>query len=128
MIAADTSTVAAFLQGEKAADTELLKHAIEDEALVLPPVVIAELFSSPKLPEDAKATLLEIPTIPIEAEFWAKAGEARATLLKAGKKARLADTLIAVSCIQHGIPLIARDGDYRHFAKHFGLDLRPKGK
>lgn len=75
MIAADTSTIVAFLQGENAADTRLLKQAIDDEILILPPVVIAELFSSPKLSKDAKATLPEIPTIPIKLDYWAKAGQ-----------------------------------------------------
>jgi predicted nucleic acid-binding protein len=35
----------------------------------------------------------------------------------------LADALIAQSCIDHEISLIARDGDFRHFAKHCGLKL-----
>jgi predicted nucleic acid-binding protein len=30
---------------------------------------------------------------------------------------RLADTLIAQSCIDHHVPLITRDVDFRHFAK-----------
>jgi len=34
----------------------------------------------------------------------------------------LADTLIAQICIDHDVPLITRDKDFRHFAKH-GLRL-----
>jgi predicted nucleic acid-binding protein len=37
--------------------------------------------------------------------------------------ARLLDALIAQSCIDHDVMLIARDDDFRHFAKHCGLKL-----
>jgi predicted nucleic acid-binding protein len=35
----------------------------------------------------------------------------------------LPDTLIAQSCIDHDVALIARDEDFRHFAEHCGLRL-----
>jgi predicted nucleic acid-binding protein len=35
----------------------------------------------------------------------------------------LGDALIAQSCIDHDVPLITRDTDFRHFAKHCGLKL-----
>jgi predicted nucleic acid-binding protein len=44
-------------------------------------------------------------------------------LLGKGLKARLGDALVAQACIDHNIPLIARDGDFRHFVKHCGLKL-----
>jgi predicted nucleic acid-binding protein len=37
-------------------------------------------------------------------------------------KARLGDALIAQSCIDHGIPLLTRDRDFRNFAAA-GFDL-----
>jgi predicted nucleic acid-binding protein len=39
------------------------------------------------------------------------------------RKARLGDALIAQSCIDHGIPLLTRDRDFRAFAAAAGLDL-----
>jgi len=33
-------------------------------------------------------------------------------------------TLIAQSCIDHHVPLITRDGDFRPFARYAGLTLR----
>ncbi len=33
--------------------------------------------------------------------------------------------MIAVYVLDHGMPLIARDGDYRHFVERFGLILKP---
>jgi predicted nucleic acid-binding protein len=38
-------------------------------------------------------------------------------------RARLADTLIAQSCIDHGVRLVTRDADFRHFARIGGLRL-----
>ena len=40
MIAADTSTWIAFLQGDKGADIELLDLALRDQQVVMPPVVL----------------------------------------------------------------------------------------
>lgn len=126
MIGVDTSSFVAFLGGEDGADVDLLKRAIINEILVIPPVVVAELFSARDLPAEVKATIIDIPKMSILPGFWERVGEARATLLKAGKKARLADTMIAVFCLDHRMPLIARDCDYRHFVEHFDLDLQPK--
>lgn len=38
-------------------------------------------------------------------------------------KPKLADTLIAQCCIDADTPLIARDGDFRHFERWCGLRL-----
>jgi predicted nucleic acid-binding protein len=39
------------------------------------------------------------------------------------RKARLGDAWIAQSSIEHGIPLLTRDRDFRAFADAAGLDL-----
>ncbi len=66
---------------------------------------------------------LGIPILDIKQGYWQRAGNTRAKLLNKGLKARLADTLIAQSCIDHRIPLITRDDDFRHFVKHCELKL-----
>jgi predicted nucleic acid-binding protein len=38
-------------------------------------------------------------------------------------RARLADSLIAQSCIDHGVRLVTRNDDFRHFSRHGGLRL-----
>jgi hypothetical protein len=48
MIAADTSTWIAFLEGEKGEDVDLLDRALEDRQVLMPPVVLTELLSDPK--------------------------------------------------------------------------------
>jgi predicted nucleic acid-binding protein len=45
-------------------------------------------------------------------------------VIGAGFKAKLADTLIAQSCLDHDVPLITRDGDFRHFVA-LGLRVLP---
>ncbi|HEX4138190.1 MAG TPA: hypothetical protein VHY84_26510 [Bryobacteraceae bacterium] len=50
MIAADTSTWIAFLQGDRGKDAQLLDKALEDRQVLMIPVVLTELLSDPKLP------------------------------------------------------------------------------
>lgn len=126
MIAVDTSSFVAFLSGEEAEDTALITQAIKDEVLILPPFVVTELCSARSISDETKAVISELPRLTIPDGFWEKAGEMRATILKAGKKARTLDSMIAASCVVHDIALIARDGDYRHFVEHFRLKLLPE--
>jgi predicted nucleic acid-binding protein len=51
------------------------------------------------------------------------AGALRVRLLRRGLKARIADTLIAQSCIDHDVALLTRDRDFRNFAAQAGLRL-----
>ncbi len=60
--------------------------------------------------------LLEIPVLELKPGFWERAGRLRARVIAAGHKARLADSLIAQSCLDHGVPLVTRNRDFRHFA------------
>ena len=106
MIAADTSTWIAFLQGEGGEDAELLDKALEDRQVLMVPAVLTELLSDPKLPPSVAATLSEIPLIEITNGYWERAGALRAQILAKALKARLGDALIAQCCIDRGIPPI----------------------
>jgi hypothetical protein len=55
--------------------------------------------------------------------YWARAGKLRAELARRGYAARLADTLIAQSCLDHQVPLITRDRGFQRLAKVAGLKL-----
>ena len=50
MIAADTSTWVAYLEGDAGEDARLLDKALADRQVVMVPVVLSELLSDPKLP------------------------------------------------------------------------------
>ena len=123
MIAADTSTWIAFFQGAAGRDVELLDRALGDRQVLMPPPVLTELFSDPKLPSDVRATLSELPLLQIADGFWGRAGELRATVLRGRRKARLGDALIAQACVDNGVALVTRDRDFRAFADAAGLDL-----
>jgi len=123
MIAADTSTWIAFLEGERGEDAQVLDRALEDRQVLMAPVVLTELLSDPQLSPGVARTLSELPLIEVRPGYWQRAGALRAKVLARRRKARLGDALIAQSCIDRGIPLLTRDRDFRAFAKAAGLDL-----
>jgi predicted nucleic acid-binding protein len=123
MIAADTSTWIAFLEGAKGQDVNVLDQALTDRQVVMPPVALTELLSDPNLPSDVAETLAEIPLLEIEAGYWGRAATLRAKALARRRKARLGGALIAQSCIDAGVSLITRDKDFRAFVEAAELDL-----
>lgn len=129
MIAADTSTWIAFLEGSSGADTLLLDQALSDRQVLMAPPVLAELLSDPKLPLSVAEMLSELPMLDVEdveAGYWQRAGMLRAKVIGKRRKARLGDALIAQSCLDHGISLITRDRDFRVFAETAGLNFLVK--
>ncbi|HEX3810608.1 MAG TPA: PIN domain-containing protein [Rhizomicrobium sp.] len=123
MIAADSSALVAYLKNEKGADLDLLDAAVLNGQLRLPPAVVTEILSDETSGMILGEVLPDILMLELTDGYWERAGLTRRLLLQKGLKAKIADTLIAQSCIDHGVTLIARDGDFRHFAKHCGLKL-----
>jgi|SRR5271163_1261886 len=124
MIAADTSTWIAFLEGASGDDVAQLDRALADRRVWMVPAVLTELLSDPKLASGVAETLSEIPLLEIETGYWQRAGELRAKVLTKRRKVRLGDALIAQSCIDARIPLLTRDRDFEAFAEAAGLDLK----
>jgi predicted nucleic acid-binding protein len=60
----------------------------------------------------------------LEPGFWGRAGRLRPRVIAAGHKAKLADTLIAQSCLDHDVALVTHDPDFRHFVAT-GLTIVP---
>ena len=123
MIAVDTSSWIAFLEGSSGEDVQLLDRALEDRQVVMVPVVLTELLSDANLPSDVAETISEVPLIEVASGYWQRAGALRAKVLATRRKARLGDVLIAQSCVDHGIPLITRDRDFRSFAEAANLNV-----
>jgi predicted nucleic acid-binding protein len=123
MIAADTSTWIAFLEGNSGNDVQLLDTALRERQVLMVPVVLTELLSDPKLPVTLANTLADVPMIEIAAGFWQRAGALREKALSKRRKARLGDALIAQSCVDRGVPLLTRDRDFRAFVDAAGLDI-----
>jgi predicted nucleic acid-binding protein len=113
----------AFLQGDQGDDVELIQSALDHQQLALPPVVLVELLSDPALPRAVRLLLTALPILNVEPGFWERAGSLRAAVIAQKKKARVADALIAQSCLDQSSPLVTRDRDFRHFANAAGLPL-----
>ncbi len=123
MIAVDTSTLIAYLAGEKGPDVEALDAALAHNQARLPPVVVTETLSAPGASDRLAGLILALPALVIADGFWERAGRLRRRILARGLKAPLADALICQSCLDHGLALVTRDGDFKHFARHCGLKL-----
>jgi len=81
------------------------------------------MLSDPKLSSEVSQTLSDLPLIEVRPGYSQRAAALRAKVLAKRRKARLGDALIAQSCVDHGIPLLTRDRDFRAFACAAGLDL-----
>ena len=118
MNAIDTSSLRRFLAGEKGRDADLVALSIAEARAVVPPAVICEALSDPALPADLADAIAGLPALEILEGYWVRAGLLRARLIRRGRKAKLADVLIAQACIDHEVPLITNDRDFRHFVAH----------
>ena len=119
MIAIDSSSWIAFLSDTEPSgeDTALVESALADHQACLPPVVLTELLSDPKLPKSLAGMFLELPLLESTSGYWERAGRMRAKLIADRRRARLADCLIAQTCIDHGVRLVTRDDDFLHFSR-----------
>ena len=119
MIAVDSSSWIAFFSDTELSgdDTALVESALADHQACLPPVVLTELLSAPNMPKSLTEMFVELPMLEPHAGYWERAGKLRAKLIGRHHRARLADCLIAQSCIDHGVRLITRDDDFLHFSR-----------
>lgn len=123
MIAVDSSSWIAYLAGDRGTDTEAVETALAESQVCLPPVVLTEILSDTKLPEHVRALFQQIPLLAVSEGYWERTGGLRAKAISKGRKAPLADALIAQSCLDHDTPLITRDTDFCSFAHVSGLKL-----
>jgi hypothetical protein len=123
VIAVDTSSLIAYLSGGHGTDVDATALAMEHRQAALPPVVLTELVSDPALPSEVKALLASLPMLEVLDGYWERAGLLRARILAQGRRARLADTLITQSCLDHDVELVTRDRDFIAFARAAGLRL-----
>ena len=122
MIAVDTSSLRRYLAGENGRDVELVEAMLEQRQVTLPPVVLTEILSEPRLQQPTIAALSGLPLLTVSDDYWSRAGLLRAKIIGAGHKSKMAEALIAQSCIDHRVLLITNDRDFRHYERH-GLQL-----
>jgi len=124
-LAIDSSSLIAYLGGRNRADTRLVHEALERGEAVLPPVVVTEVLSQPGLPQIVVDLLQTISTLELTDGYWQRAGATRARVAAKGRRARLADTLIAQVCLDHDVTLVTNDADFRAFASIARLRVVP---
>jgi predicted nucleic acid-binding protein len=125
VIALDSSALITYLAGGRGVAVAAVDVALGEQQACLPPVVLTELTSDPTLDAEIAALFRSLPLLEIRDGYWQRAGELRARVLARGGKARLADTLVAQSCLDHDVPLITLDRDFRTFVREAGLRLLP---
>jgi len=123
LIAADTSSLINYLSGASTPDRPLVRAALEAQELCLPPPVVTELLAGVPRTAGLNALIENAPLMVLADGYWERAGQNRHLLIAKGLKAKLADALVAQCCIDSDVPLIARDTDFRHFARWCGLKL-----
>lgn len=123
MLCIDTSAMIAYLEGMTGRDVDLVDQALLDQVGIFSPVVVTELLSDPKLSLSVRDIILEIPVLQILDGFWERAGLLRAKMVSRKYKGKLADTLIAQTCLDHQVPLVTRDNDFSNFAKVSNLKV-----
>jgi predicted nucleic acid-binding protein len=123
VIAVDTSSFVAYLSGAEGPDVVATGWALEHRQAVVPPVVLSELLGDARLAREVKEFFVRLPLLDVTPGYWEQAGLLRAKILARGSRARLADTLIAQSCLDHDVGLVTRDVDFRRFAGAAGLKL-----
>ena len=122
MIAADTSSLQRYLRGERGRDVDVVDAALAGRTLVMPPMVLTELLSDPSSAPTLHEALVDAAVLVILQGYWERAGLLRRGLLSRGYKAKVADALVAQSCIDHNVRLITHDRGFRHFVQA-GLKL-----
>jgi hypothetical protein len=125
VIAVDTSSLIAYLSGADGLDVDAVGFALEHRQAALPPVVLSELLSDPGIASEVRDLFLQLPLLGVSNGYWERAGLLRAKTIATGKKARLADVLIAQSCLDHAVALVTRDTDFRYLASASDLRLSP---
>ena len=121
MICADTSSLVALLGGEPGRDVDLVRQALRDRILCVSPISVTELLSDPDPAPSLEEFVTQIPQLEMTPGYWERAGKLRASMFRHQARPKVADTLIAQSCLDHDVPLVSRDRDFASFQKFAGL-------
>lgn len=123
-VVVDTSVWIDFFAGGKNAG---LEEALFAGAVVLPPIVVAELVSGATTPaqrEGIGELLQDAPVHATQLEHWIRVGDLRRMLARKGVNPTVADAHVAQCALDRDAVLLARDGIFAQIAKHTPLRLR----
>ena len=120
VIVADASVVIDWIDG---ATDDALAGYVERRAAAIAPVTITEVLSGPSVRAAIEEALAAFDVLQLKVGYWERCGRLRQRMIKHGRKAGLGDVLTAQACLDHDLPLLARDRDFRAFVELAGLKL-----
>jgi predicted nucleic acid-binding protein len=123
LIVADSSVLIPWAEGLVTTKTDLLDHHMQQRTLCVAPVSITEVLSAPNLRPEVRLVAETLDLLELQEGYWARAGLLRGKCLAAGRRARLADALIAQACLDADLPLLTNDADFEVFKLIGGLKL-----
>jgi predicted nucleic acid-binding protein len=123
LIVADSSVLIPWAEGLVTAQTDLLDQQIAQGTLRVAPVSITELLSAPNLRPEVRLVAETLDLLELRDGYWARTGLLRGRCIAAGRRARIADALIAQACLDADLPLLTNDADFEVFKLIGGLKL-----
>lgn len=123
MIVADSSVLIPWAEGLITDRTDLVQSHLEQRSLFIVPISITELLSARDLRPEIRVVAETLNLLELTEGYWARAGLLRGKCLAAGRRARMADTLIAQACLDANLPLLTDDADFAVFQFIGGLKL-----
>jgi predicted nucleic acid-binding protein len=122
-VVVDTSAWVEFFAGRS---DETLEHALANGAVVLPPIVVAELVSGARRPRERAAIAdlaADLPLHETPLEHWVRVGQLRAQLRRAGLSVSTPDAHVAQCALDRDAVLLTRDHIFARIASHVPLRL-----
>jgi tRNA(fMet)-specific endonuclease VapC len=122
-VVVDTSAWIDFFAG---AELPALADALARGAVVLPPIVIAELVSGARRPAERRAIaslVLELAVHDTPPEHWMRVGSLRRSLKDRGLSVSTPDAHVAQCAIDRSAPLLTRDHIFARISELVPLKL-----
>lgn|SRR5690606_18787125 len=126
MILVDSSVWIDYFNGNDSRQAETLDKTLGVQAVAIGDLILTEVLQGFRLDPDyrtAKKFLNELTVFELLGKDMAiKSAENFRALRKQGVTIRkTADVIIASFCIEHGLPLLFSDKDFKPFVTHLGL-------
>lgn len=127
-IVVDTSAWIDYFGGREYA---LLDDALKQGAVLLPPIVAAELVSGAHRPRERAALvefLVELPLCTADLGHWIRVGNLRRACREKGLSVSTPDAHVAQCSLDANAPLLSLDAVFELMARHTSLRLMPQSK
>jgi predicted nucleic acid-binding protein len=128
MLLVDSSVWVDFFNGRPTRETELLADFLGREPLMVGDLMLAEVLQGFRSERDFKVArdlmltldVVSLLSAPLAIE---SANNYRRLRRKGATVRKTTDCIIATWCIQHAVPLLHCDREFRPFEKHLGLEV-----